>query len=250
MTSPRPDAAILRVEELAKHFGGVRALDGVTLDVRGGEALGLIGPNGSGKTTLVNCVSGVLAPSGGTIVLEGSDVTRWSRARRARAGLVRTYQNLRLFHGLTAAENVEVGLLTVQVRSGAARRRAVADALELQGLANVARTTVSQLAYGQQRRVEIARAIVSRPRVLLLDEPAAGLGEEETAVLQETLARARAELGFAMLMIDHDVSLIMRVSSRVIALHEGRILAEGRPEEIAANPDVIAVYLGTTEQAA
>ena len=250
MVSPHPDTVLLRVEALAKHFGGVRALDGVTLDVRGGETLGLIGPNGSGKTTLVNCVSGVLRPSAGTVRLEESDITGWSRVRRARTGLVRTYQSLRLFQHMTAAENIEVGLLNVMPRAGATRRRAVSEALELQELGAVARVCVSQLAYGQQRRVEIARAIVSRPRVLLLDEPAAGLGEDETRVLQETLVRARNELGFAMVMIDHDVSLIMRISSRVVALHEGKILAEGSPIEIAAHPDVIAVYLGTAEQAA
>jgi ABC-type branched-subunit amino acid transport system ATPase component len=245
--SPHPDAA-LRVEELSKHFGGVGALDGITLDVRAGETLGLIGPNGSGKTTFVNAVSGVVRPTAGSIHFLGNEISRWTREKRARAGLIRTYQNLRLFPALTVAENVEVGLSRRHLNARI-RRQEVLAALERQGLVDVARVSVSQLAYGQQRRVEIARAIVAQPELLILDEPAAGLGEEETLALQRGLENVQDALKFSMIVIDHDVSLIMRISSRVIALHQGRILAEGSPEEVAANPEVISVYLGTEELA-
>jgi ABC-type branched-subunit amino acid transport system ATPase component len=246
VSSKAPSSSVLRVESLEKRFGGVTALDGITLEVRRGETLGLIGPNGSGKTTFVNCVSGVLRPSGGAIYLSGAEIGGWSREQRARAGLIRTYQNLRLFPSLTVTENIEAGLLKRRL-DGRTRRREVAAALERQGLARVARTVVSGLAYGQQRRVEIARAIVARPEILILDEPAAGLGEEETLTLQRGLESVQDALGCSMIVIDHDVSLIMRISSRVIALHQGSILAQGSPREVASDPDVIAVYLGTEE---
>lgn len=243
-------AAALHVVELAKSFGGVRALNGVTIEVAPGEVLGLLGPNGSGKTTLVNCISGVLEPTGGRVQLQGRDVTRWSRSRRARAGLVRTYQNLRLFGDLTVAENVEVGLLGGRVAGGADRRERVLAALRAQDLIGLERETVRELSYGQQRRVEIARALVARPRMLLLDEPAAGLGEEETAELRATIANAREDLGCGVILIDHDVSFVLGISDRVIVLHEGALLRSGSPDEIRDDPTVAEVYLGAAEVAA
>jgi branched-chain amino acid transport system ATP-binding protein len=244
----RPDSAParLRVEGLSKRFGGVNALSDVDLQVGEAETLGLIGPNGSGKTTLVNCVSGVLASSGGDVYLEGTAVTNWSRRRRARAGLIRTYQSVRLFPQLTVAENVESGLLCGPRVQSAERRRLVLTALEQQGLASVARTPVSDLSYGAQRRVEIARALIAEPRVLLLDEPAAGLGDEETAELHEVLTETRQRVRLSILIIDHDVSLIMGISDRITVLHEGSVLATGRPAEVARDPAVLAAYLGPT----
>lgn len=240
----------LRVVALAKSFGGVRALDGVTVQVAHGEILGLLGPNGSGKTTLVNCVSGVLEPTAGRVELAGRDITRWSRARRARAGLIRTYQNLRLFRDLTVAENVEIGLLGGVAARASERRRRVLEALAAQNLLDVARETVRQLSYGQQRRVEIARALVSEPRVLVLDEPAAGLGERETAALRATVMNARDTLGCAVILIDHDVSLVLGMSDRVTVLHEGSVLREGSPTEVRDDPRVTEVYLGVPEAVA
>jgi ABC-type branched-subunit amino acid transport system ATPase component len=215
------------------------------LDVGPGETLGLIGPNGSGKTTLVNCVSGVLAPTGGTVVFEGRDVTRWSRARRARAGLARTYQSLRLFRGLTVAENVECGLVRSSHDRTSERQARVEAILHAHGLVDLSGVPVADLAYGMQRRVEIARTLVSNPHVLLLDEPAAGLADEETAGLRDLLVETRGRLGLSILIIDHDVSFIMAISDRVTVLDDGGVLFSGSPQEVARDPGVIAAYLGT-----
>jgi branched-chain amino acid transport system ATP-binding protein len=235
----------LQVRELSKNFGGVRALRSVSLDVAPGETLGLIGPNGSGKTTLVNCVSGVLTPSGGTVVFEGRDVTKWSRTRRARAGLARTYQSLRLFKGLTVAENVEAGLVRRADDRTSERQARVAAILDAHGLGELSGVPVADLSYGLQRRVEIARTLVSDPSMLLLDEPAAGLADEETAGLRELLVATRARLGLSVLIIDHDVSFIMEISDRVTVLDDGRVLFSGSPQEVAQDPSVITAYLGT-----
>ena len=237
--------ARLIVRSLSKNFGGVHALTSVDLEVGKGETVGLIGPNGSGKTTLVNCVSGVLAASSGRIGLEGRDVTRVSRARRARAGIGRTYQSLRLFRELTVAENVEAGLVRLGHHRSAARRTRVAEELEAHNLVEMLHVRVADLPYGVQKRVEIARTLVSEPRVLLLDEPAAGLGAEETAELRDVLVRTRERLRLSVVIIDHDVSLIMAVSDRITVLHEGRVLFSGLPTETANDPAVISAYLGT-----
>jgi branched-chain amino acid transport system ATP-binding protein len=238
-------SARLVVRGLSKNFGGVRALTSVDLSVGAGETVGLIGPNGSGKTTLVNCVSGVLAASEGTVALEGRNITRMSRARRARAGLGRTYQSLRLFKDMTVAENVECGLVSLGRNRPAARRRRVVEELERHNLADLSHVLVSDLSYGQQRRVEIARTLVSDPRMLLLDEPAAGLGDEETAELREMLVLTRQRLGLSVVIIDHDVSLIMAISDRITVLKEGHVLFSGLPSDVARDPEVIAAYLGT-----
>jgi ABC-type branched-subunit amino acid transport system ATPase component len=245
LDTPPGASAALRVAGLGKHFGGVRALTDVTFGVEAGETVGLIGPNGSGKTTLVNCVSGVLSPSKGHVHLGRRDVTQWSRERRARAGLIRTYQNLRLFSEMTAAENVETGLLSTRRVRMRERMRRTHEALTEQGISHLERTKVADLAYGEQRRVEIARALVAEPAVLVLDEPAAGLGEEETALLKQSLRRAQVRLGFATIIIDHDVTLITDISDRIVVLNEGEVLASGSPAEITRNPAVIAAYLGT-----
>ena len=231
----------LRVRGLSKSFGGVTALTNVDIEVHAGETLGLIGPNGSGKTTLVNCVSGVVVPTDGVIELGGHDITRWTRTRRARAGLARTYQSVRLFRELTVAENVEVGVIRA---SSETRRSSVMATLEQQGLITLARVPVADLPYGLQRRVEIARALVSEPDVLLLDEPAAGLGDEETADLRTAIVAARERLGLSIVIIDHDVSLIMGVSDRITVLHEGSVLFAGLPHEVAREPSVVSAYLG------
>ncbi len=242
--------ARLSVQGLSKRFGGVSALSEVDLHVGEGETLGLIGPNGSGKTTLVNCVSGVLESTGGSIYLDGTPITRWSRRRRARAGLVRTYQSVRLFPALTVVENIESGLLGRARLPTVRRRSLVLTALEQQGLGRVARVPVADLSYGLQRRAEIARALIAEPRVLLLDEPAAGLGEEETAELRAVLTETRHRVGLSILIIDHDVSLIMGLSDRITVLHEGSVLSTGRPDEIAHDPAVVAAYLGTAASGA
>ena len=239
--SERP---VLRAEGLAKSFGGVSALADVSVEVAPGRVLGLIGPNGAGKTTLVNCVSGVLAPSAGRVYLDETEVTRWPRHRRARAGLSRTYQNLRLFPDLTVAENVEAGLVADRRASSIKRSERVRRALEAQGLDHLQRATVRSLSYGLQRRVEIARSLIGRPRVLLLDEPSAGLGREETSALRALLVAAQHQVGFAILIIAHDVSLVMDLSDRVVVLHEGRVMFSGTPDEVAKEPAVLDAYFG------
>ena len=214
------------------------------LEVGEREVLGLIGPNGSGKTTLVNCISGVLEIDGGEIALRSRRVTRASRPRRARAGLARTFQTPRLFAELTVRENVAVGLTALGRRRGRGDR--VEPLLERLGLQDLSRQVVSSLPYGHQRRVEIARALAGEPTVLLLDEPAAGLNDAETAELRELLREIRGD-GCSILVIDHDMSLIMGVSDRIQVLDEGRVIFTGAPEEAFKQKDVVEAYLGTEE---
>jgi len=216
----------------------------VDLEVGEREVLGLIGPNGSGKTTLVNCISGVLEIDGGEIALRSRRVTRASRPRRARAGLARTFQTPRLFAELTVRENVAVGLTALGRRRGRGDR--VEPLLERLALQDLSRQVVSSLPYGHQRRVEIARALAGEPTVLLLDEPAAGLNDAETAELRELLREIRGD-GCSILVIDHDMSLIMGVSDRIQVLDEGRVIFTGAPEEAFKQKDVVEAYLGTEE---
>lgn len=236
--------ARLSIRNLVRRFGGLTALAGVDLDLGEGEILGLIGPNGSGKTTLVNCVSGVHRVTAGSVYLDGKDVTGWSRVRRARSGLARTFQNLRLFRELTVIENVAVA----QSAAGARKKGEVAatagDLVARLGLEDRARTVVSRLPSGMQRRVEIARALATRPRVLLVDEPAAGLNDGETAELRELLKEVRDEFRCSILLIDHDMSLVLRVADRVQVLDEGKSIFTGRPDQAFKQPRVVEAYLG------
>ena len=241
--SPQSRQPALRASAIEKHFEGVTALAGVDLEVADGETVGLLGPNGSGKTTFVNCVSGVLTPDAGNIMLFGDEIGHLSRHRRVGRGLVRTYQSLRLFNSLTVAENVESGLLA-RAMSATERRSFVGWILEDMQLIDVAHVEVGELSYGQQRRVEVARALACRPRLLLLDEPAAGLGEAETGLLERSIAEAKRQLACSVLIIDHDVSLVMRMSDHIVVLSDGRVLRSGTPSEISEDEDVIRVYLG------
>jgi branched-chain amino acid transport system ATP-binding protein len=230
----------LTVDNAAKHFRGLRALDGVSIGVEEGEIVGLIGPNGSGKTTLLNLASGVLRPTSGRISVGGVDATGHRPHDFARLGVGRTFQQVRLFTEMTVAENVEVG--AVARGQDAARVDALLERLRL---AQVRDRLAVTLPYGQQRRAEIARALAGSPRFLLLDEPAAGMNEAESDDLLEAIKAVRDDEGCAVLIVDHDLRLIMRLCERIHVLAEGMTICEGTAEEVRRDPAVIQAYLGT-----
>jgi branched-chain amino acid transport system ATP-binding protein len=238
----RPEES-LRASSVSRSFEGVQALRGVSLEVGRGEVVGLIGPNGAGKSTLVNVLSGFDRPSGGTVLLEGRDVTRWPPHRRGRHGLARTFQHSRAFRSLTVWENVEVAALGSGARPREARRRA-GRLLDLLGLAAQADRPAAELPHGHERRLGVARALATEPRFVLLDEPGAGLPEAEVPELAAAVASLRDEHGAGVLLIDHNMALIMDICNRIQVLDQGRMLAEGTPHEIRANLDVAAAYLG------
>jgi len=236
---PGADAALaLRGGGVAKHFEGVTALGGVDIEVRQREILGLIGPNGSGKTTLLNVISGVYVPSQGQISFEGQEIGGRKSHRVADLGLARTFQNIRLFTQLTVRENVEAAAPPGTEES------AVDDVLAWFGLTGVEGEKAVNLPYGMQRRLEIARAVVRRPSLILLDEPAAGMNETESDELLENIRRIRSSLDCSVVVVDHDLRLIMKLCDRIHVLDQGRTIALGLPREIAENPAVIEAYLG------
>jgi branched-chain amino acid transport system permease protein len=243
--SARGSAGSLRAAGISLSFSGLHVLRGVGLELPHGEALGLIGPNGAGKTTLVNVLSGFQAPDSGSVLLEGADVTGSSPARLARAGLGRTFQAALPFAGLTVVESVAVGAMGV----GVGRRRAVdvaADVLERLGLGEQAQSPAGLQPPGSQRLLGIARALATGPRYLLLDEPAAGLNDEECRELVAILRGVIQDFGCAILLIEHDMNVVMDLCSRVQVLDDGETVAVGSPEEIQADPAVVEAYLGTS----
>ena len=264
-TVPAPDDAtvLLRVDGVSMHFRGLKALDAVSLTVAAGEIRGVVGPNGSGKTTLFNVISGLYRPTGGRIDFRGADLTGRAPYRLARAGLARTFQNLRLFGDLTVRENVLVALdrspttdswryvlRPLSVRRRDRDLRTQADAvLARYGLTEFADLPPKSLPYGTQRRVEIARAVAAGPTLLLLDEPAAGLNGEEVRQLSE-MVRSIRDSGRTVLIIEHNMGLVMSLCARVTVLASGKVIAEGTPAEVAATPAVIEAYLGDSMSSA
>jgi branched-chain amino acid transport system ATP-binding protein len=241
--SERRPGETLRASSISRSYEGVKALRGVTLELRRGEVVGLIGPNGAGKSTLVNVLSGFDRPDTGTVAIGEKDVTRWSPHRRGRHGLARTFQHSHSFGSLSVRENVEVAALGVGAgpRKAAQRAGALLTAL---GLADYADAPAASLAHGDERRLGVARALATEPRFVLLDEPAAGLPEAEVPDFAAVVRTVRDEHGAGVLLIDHNMALIMEICDRIHVLDQGTTLAEGAPAEIRANLDVAAAYLG------
>jgi branched-chain amino acid transport system permease protein len=243
---------ILKLEGIAKHFGGVRAVDGLDFTVQRGTVHALIGPNGSGKTTTLNVLNGIYRPTGGRLTFDGQDVTALTPSQRAGLGLGRTFQNIRLFASLSVLENVMIGAQRKNnpIANGEAALRARAlSALQFVGMADRAGEIVKSLPYGHQRLVEIARALAGHPKLLLLDEPAAGLNNTEKQELVQLLKRLRGH-GLTVFLIEHDMGLIEQVSDRITVLNFGKKIAEGAPAEVLRHPQVVAAYLGETSNAA
>jgi len=249
---------MLRLENLSKSFGGLKAVQDVSFTVRPGSIHSVIGPNGAGKTTLFNLISGIYVPSVGKVLFEGKDVAGLPPDELARRGMSRTFQNLQVCMNMSAIANVMVGahlrlsqsLMAALLRSASLRRaeqtcrEEAAELMRFVGVGKYVDAEASQLSYGALKRLEIARALAARPRLLLLDEPAAGLNHTETAEI-EALIRRIAESGVTVLLVEHDMKLVMNLSDQLLVLDYGSKLAEGTAAEIAANPDVIAAYLGT-----
>ena len=234
---------------MTKDFAGLRALDSVSLALEQGEILGLIGPNGSGKTTLINVITGLLPPTSGRVAIDSTDLTGLPAHRIARAGVARTFQSVRLFRGLTVSENAVVAGLSAGASRADARARAD-ELLSEFGLERYANALAGTLPYGLERKLEMARALATRPAFLLLDEPAAGLDESESDTLLELLDGIPAKHGCGVVVVDHDMRLIMRLCDRLHVLASGKTIAHGTAEEVRRDPRVIAAYLGSQEAAA
>lgn len=253
-------APLLDVSGLSMRFGGLLAVDQVALQVNEGQIVSLIGPNGAGKTTVFNCLTGFYKPSAGSIRFKGEEVSGVPGFKLARKGMVRTFQHVRLFKQMTVVENLLVAQhhhMNTSMLAGLFKtpgfRRSEKEAmqraawwLERLDLLEFANRTAGTLAYGQQRRLEIARCMVTQPRLLMLDEPAAGLNPSETAGLQELIAELRGEQGMTILLIEHDMKLVMGISDHIVVINQGSPLAEGTPAQVRQNPDVIKAYLGET----
>jgi len=233
----------LRTRGLAVHFVGVKAVDGVDLELPLGTILGVIGPNGAGKTTLLNAITGFQRPTAGSVEVDGEDATNWQPRRFSDAGVARSFLGMCSLARLTVQENVEAAALGAGARRRAARARAT-ELLDLIGLARSAGRLAEELPYGDQRRLGLARALSGSPRFLLLDEPAAGLNEVESDELLETLGHVRKELGCGLLVIEHDMRLIMRLCDLVQVIDYGKTLKVGRPGEVQRDPAVLEAYLG------
>lgn len=252
---------LLELDDVTMKFGGVTALNSANMDIGEGEIFALIGPNGAGKTTIFNVVTGVYKPTSGRILFDGQRIDGGKRFKIAKRGIARTFQNIRLFHNMSALENVMVGA-DCHHKSGAVAatfglpwhrkeerqgREFAHETLKFVGIDRHAGATAKNLAYGDQRRLEIARALATKPKLLLLDEPAAGMNPAEKVQLQELIRKIR-DNGVTVLLIEHDMSLVMHISDRVAVLDFGQLIAQGSPSEVQNNERVIQAYLGVSEE--
>jgi branched-chain amino acid transport system ATP-binding protein len=257
-------SALLEIRDVSKTFGGVQAVSRVSLDVNTGDLLSVIGPNGAGKTTLLNMISGFYHPDRGQILLEGGDVTHAPPFRMAEHGVARTFQNIALFRGMTVLDNLMLGR-HVHMKTGVlgafaywglaqkeevAHRRRVEDIIDFLRIQDLRRRPTGSLAYGLQKRVELGRALALDPKILLLDEPMGGCNHEEKEDMARFILDVNEEWGTTIILIEHDMGVVMDISDRVAVLDMGAKIAEGTPDEVRANPQVIKAYLGETKPAA
>ena len=259
---PQNNQQILEIRSLHLKFGGVEALHGVNLDVKKGEILAIIGPNGAGKTSLLNCISGFYKPYKGEIIFHGTDLTKLPPHKIAKLRIARTFQNIELFTGLTALDNLmaarhilmKKGALTGGLffpfarREEIEHRRAVEDIIDLLEMEPIRKKFVGSLPYGQRKRVDLGRALAQEPKVLLLDEPMAGMNAEE----KEDIARFVIDIfelrKIPVVLVEHDMGVVMDIADRIVVLNFGQVIAEGTPDEIKSNPQVIKAYLGTEDE--
>ncbi|MCP4665271.1 MAG: ABC transporter ATP-binding protein [Deltaproteobacteria bacterium] len=255
--------ALLQVNDVSKDFGGVRALNFVSLEVNEGEIVAIIGPNGAGKTTLVNCINKVYPFETGEIIYNGRDITKLPSHKVAGLGIARTFQNIALFKGMTVLENImlgaharmKTGVLSGGIYWGPARKREIEQRKKVEGIIDflemehVRKSVVGPLAYGIQKRVEFGRALALDPRLIVLDECMAGMNLEEKEDMARFILDANEELDKTIVLIEHDMGFVMDISDRILVLEQGRKLTEGTPEEVRKNPDVIKAYLGGSAKA-
>ena len=251
---------MLKIEGLSKHFGGVKAVDRLDIQIEKGEIFGLIGPNGSGKSTTVNLICGIYPVSGGRVIFQDREITNRPAHRQLRSGIARTFQNIRLFENLTVWQNLWVAQnsqhdvtlqnpITRWFGSSATVRREIEKILEFSQLADKSNDLAGSLAFGEQRRLELARSLASKPTLLLLDEPAAGMNLEEVEELDERIKNLR-DSGITIMLVEHVMELVMSVTDRIAVLNFGQKIAEGTPAEIQNNPKVQEAYLGTSQETA